>query len=60
MVLCGIVLLLGIFIDALAFTSSLIAVILFLGFSLGRLVSLRADGAPSMKVLNILAFELVL
>ncbi len=59
--LCGgILILLGTFIDQLTYTSFLIATLLFLGFALGRVISLSADGKPNKQIMQGLGFELVL
>ena len=50
--------LLGLFRQGLRATSLLAVTILFLGFALGRLVSIAFDGLPVGLYLGVLAFEL--
>ena len=60
MLCSGIIILIGIFSANLTFTSHAIASILFLGFAIGRLVSLKVDGKPSKQINQGILFELVL
>ena len=55
----GILILLGTFISQFTFTSFVIATLLFLGFALGRMISMRADGKPNKQIAQGLLFELV-
>ncbi len=56
----GIIVLLGIFMDKLSFTSHFVAVLIFVGFAIGRLISLKVDGKPSKQITQGILFELVL
>jgi len=59
--LCGgIITVLGIFIAQLTFSAHLVAALIFLGFALGRLVSISADGKPNKQINQGILFELVL
>ncbi|WP_168796329.1 DUF4345 family protein [Flagellimonas onchidii] len=60
MLIGAIVVLLGIFIPMFTFTSHIIAILLFLGFAVGRFVSIAADGQPNKKIKQGIVFELVL
>ena len=60
MLSAGLILTLGIFIEKLTFTSLFIASLIFLGFAIGRLVSLKVDGKPSKQITQGILFELVL
>lgn len=60
MLCSGIIILLGTFIGKLSFTSHLVAVLIFLGFAIGRLVSLKIDGKPSKQITQGILFELIL
>ena len=60
MLCSGIIILLGTFIGKLSFTSHFIAVLIFLGFAIGRLISLKIDGKPSKQITQGILFELVL
>jgi hypothetical protein len=60
MLCAGIIILLGIFIGKLTFTSHFIASLIFVGFAIGRLISLKADGKPSKQITQGILFELVL
>ena len=56
----GIVILLGIIIAELSLASFVVAIVIFLGHALGRLVSLRLDGKPNKQLAQGLISELVL
>ena len=56
----GIVILLGIIISQLMLTSFVVAIIIFIGHALGRLVSLKLDGKPNQQIAQGLISELVL
>jgi len=56
----GIIILLGIFIPKLTFTSFVVATLIFIGFAIGRLLSINFDGKPNKQIIQGLIFELVL
>lgn len=56
----GIIIALGLFIEKLSFTSHFIASLIFVGFAVGRLISLKVDGKPSKQITQGILFELVL
>jgi len=56
----GILILLGIFIPQFTFTSFVVASLTFLGFAIGRLLSIGLDGKPNKLVIQGLFSELVL
>lgn len=60
MLSAGIIIALGIFIEKLTFTSHFIGSLIFVGFAIGRLISLKADGKPSKQITQGILFELVL
>ncbi|TRX71426.1 DUF4345 domain-containing protein [Carboxylicivirga sp. M1479] len=60
MLFAGLSTLLGIFITKLSFTSHFVAMLIFIGFAIGRLISLKADGKPSKQISQGIVFELVL
>ncbi|MEX0288053.1 MAG: DUF4345 domain-containing protein [Flavobacteriaceae bacterium] len=60
MLLGGIIVLLGIIISELTLSSFVIGALIFLGFFLGRLLSISVDGKPNVKILQGILFELVL
>ncbi|WP_459212245.1 DUF4345 domain-containing protein [Aquimarina rhabdastrellae] len=60
MLSAGILALLGIVFTPLTFTSHVVAALIFLGFAIGRLISLKADGTPSKQITQGIVFELVL
>lgn len=59
MLSAGIIIVFGIFIEKLTFTSHFIASLIFVGFAIGRLISLKADGKPSKQITQGILFELV-
>lgn len=56
----GILILLGVFIPKLTFTSSVIAMLLLLGYGFGRALSLGLDGMPAQALVIATGFEFVL
>ena len=60
MLCAGILILLGTFMGQLSFTSHVIASLLFIGFAIGRLISIKADGKPGKQIIQGIFFELVL
>ena len=55
----GIIILLGIFVPKLTFTSFVIATLIFIGFAIGRIISIRVDGKPNKQLIQGLIFELI-
>lgn len=60
MLLAGVIIALGIFVEKLTFTSLFIASLIFVGFAIGRLISVKVDGKPSNQITQGILFELVL
>lgn len=60
MLFAGIIIALGIFIAKLTLTSHSVAILILIGFVIGRLISLKADGKPSKQITQGIIFELVL
>ncbi len=61
LMLCSaIIILLGIFLPSLTFSSLLVASLIFLGFALGRLVSYGKDGKPGKEIMTGLVTEFIL
>lgn len=60
MLFAGIITLVGTFTDKLTFTSHFVASLIFIGFAIGRLISLKVDGKPSKQITQGILFELVL
>ncbi len=59
--LCGgIIALLGTFVPSLRITAHVVAVLIFIGFAAGRLISISADGKPGKQIVQGIGFELVL
>lgn len=56
----GIIILLGIVIPTLTVTSFVVAILIFIGFAIGRLLSTWLDGKPNKLLTQGLIFELVL
>jgi len=59
MLLAGVVILLGTFIPTFSITSHSFAILLFIGFAIGRLISIAVDGKPNKQIVQGLIFELV-
>lgn len=60
MLFAGIIIAFGTFITALSLTSHIVAILIFIGFVVGRLISLKSDGKPSKQITQGIVFELVL
>ncbi|WP_025665543.1 DUF4345 family protein [Aquimarina megaterium] len=60
MLLAGILIAIGIFVERLSFTSHFIAILIFIGFVIGRLISMKVDGKPSKQITQGIMFELIL
>ncbi|MEM7298247.1 MAG: DUF4345 domain-containing protein [Bacteroidota bacterium] len=56
----GIITLLGIFIPNLTTSSFMVATLIFIGFAIGRVLSMNLDGKPNSKLIQGLVSELVL
>ncbi len=55
----GATILSGTTIPQMTFASHVVAILIFLGFAFGRLVSIRLDGRPNKLIIQGLIFELV-
>jgi len=60
MLCSGIIILLGTIIPKLTIISFAVATLIFLGFAIGRLLSIVIDGKPNKLIIQGLIFELVL
>ncbi len=60
MLLGGIVISLGTIISKLTTTSFIVASLIFLGFAIGRIVSIGLDGKPNKQLIQGIVFELIL
>lgn len=60
MLIGGILILSGIFLSELTTSSLLIASLIFLGFAIGRVLSIVIDGKPNQQIITGLITELVL
>ncbi len=60
MLLGGILIVLGIFVPQFTMSSFVVGTLLFIGFVIGRLLSVIADGKPNKQIVQGIAFELVL
>jgi len=60
MFFAGIIILLGLIVPVLTISSFVIATLMFIGFAVGRIVSISADGKPNKQILQGIVFELVL
>ncbi len=56
----GIIILLGTIIPIITTASFVVATLIFLGFAIGRLISIRLDGKPNKLIVQGLVSELVL
>lgn len=60
MLLGGVIILLGTIVTELTTSSLVVATLLFIGFALGRILSIATDGKPNKQLIQGLVFELVL
>lgn len=60
MLLGAIIILLGIMIPKITLVSTAIATLIFIGFAIGRIISMAVDGKPNKLIIQGLMFELVL
>lgn len=56
----GVIILLGTIIPDLTFASLVVASLIFLGFLIGRLISMSVDRKPNKKIIQGIVFEIVL
>lgn len=56
----GVIMLLGTFISMLTVTSHFVAILILLGFAVGRMVSISADGKPNKQIMQGIMSELIL
>jgi len=56
----GIIILLGTIIPKMTITSFVVSTLIFLGFAIGRLISIGLDGKPNKQIVQGLITELVL
>ncbi|HAA22693.1 MAG TPA: hypothetical protein DCP28_29480 [Cytophagales bacterium] len=60
MLCAGILTVLGTFLSQMTFTAHVVGALIFLGFALGRFISMSADGKPNQQIISGIVFELVL
>lgn len=59
MLCSGLIILLGIFVPELNLTSFIVALLIFLGFALGRLISIKVDGKPNKQIIQGIGAEFI-
>ena len=60
LMISGIVILLGAFIQQLSFTSVIISIIAYLSYGFGRLISIAIDGAPTEGLIKATVVEMII
>ncbi len=60
MLCTGLVTLWGVFLPAITRSSFLVGTLIFIGFAIGRFVSIAADGKPGKEISQGIVFEIVL
>ncbi|WP_196888195.1 DUF4345 domain-containing protein [Aureivirga sp. CE67] len=60
MFLSGLLILLGIFLPKFTFTSFIIAILIFIGFAIGRVFSMNSDGKPNKQIMQGIFSEIIL
>ena len=59
MMFSGFMIMLGIFISNLTLISFVVAILIFIGFAIGRLISIGLDGKPNKLIIQGLIFEII-
>ena len=59
MLLGGVIISLGTLIPQLTITSFIVAILIFIGFAIGRVLSMVLDGKPNKQLIQGIIFELV-
>ena len=57
---CGLLIITGIFISALTFTSVVVATVLYLSYGAARVLSVAVDGMPDVTLLQATGLEIVI
>ncbi|MCT4638140.1 MAG: DUF4345 domain-containing protein [Bacteroidales bacterium] len=61
LMLCGgVITILGIVIPEITTASFIVATLIYIGFAIGRIISINVDGKPNKQIVQGLVFELVL
>jgi len=55
----GILIMLGVFIDKLTYTSTLVSIVIFFSFGIARILAIAMDGNPGEKIFQGIFFEFV-
>ena len=55
----GILIMLGVFIDKLTYTSTLVSIVIFFSFGVARIFAIAMDGNPGEKIVQGIFFEFV-
>jgi len=55
----GVIILLGIFLPEMRITSFIVAIIIFFGFTVGRIISILLDGKPNKNLIQGLFSEII-
>jgi len=57
---CSILVMLGAFVDALTFTSTIISALLYLSYGISRVLSMAVDGKPAEGLVVVAGLEIVI
>ena len=55
----GILIMLGVFIDKLTYTSTVVSIVIFLSYGIARILAMAMDGNPGEKIMQGIIFEFV-
>jgi len=55
----GILIMLGVFIDKLTYTSTVVSFVIFLSYGIARILAVATDGNPGEKIVQGIIFEFV-
>ena len=56
----GIVILLGVFVPKLTFTSTVLSILIFLSYGIGRIIGIAADGFPAQELVAATVVEIII
>ncbi len=56
----GLIILLGVFVSNLTFTSTVISTLVFLSYAVGRILSMAVDGLPAQEFVVVTVIELII
>ncbi|MEM7334330.1 MAG: DUF4345 domain-containing protein [Chloroflexota bacterium] len=56
----GVVIILGVFIQKLTYTSTVLSILIFLSYGIGRVISIASDGLPAQEIVAATVVEIII